>query len=85
LANKKIKSLFDLCAKSAIQHSPEMKVYYTRRLEEGKNKMSTINIIRNKLLSRIFAVVERQTPYVDIMKYAAWNVNNFCLFHFVLS
>jgi transposase len=71
LANKKIKSLFDLCAKSAIQHSPEMKMYYTRRLEEGKNKMSTINIIRNKLLSRIFAVVERQTPYIDIMKYAA--------------
>jgi transposase len=71
LANKKIKSLFDLCAKSAIQHSPEMKAYYKRRLEEGKNKMSTINIIRNKLLARIFAVIERQTPYVDIMKYAA--------------
>ncbi|WP_299673068.1 IS110 family transposase, partial [uncultured Polaribacter sp.] len=49
LANKKIKSLFDLCAKTAIQHSPEMKAYYHRRLDEGKNKMSTINIIRNKL------------------------------------
>ena len=71
LANKKIKSLFDLCAKSAIQHNPEMKAYYNRRLEEGKNKMSTINIVRNKLLSRIFAVVNRQTPYVDVMKYAA--------------
>lgn len=71
LANKRIKSLFDLCAKSAIQFNPEMKVYYNRRLDEGKNKMSTINIIRNKLLARIFAVVERRTPYVDIMKYAA--------------
>ena len=71
LANKKIKSLLDLCAKSAIQYNPEMKIYYNRRLEEGKNKMSTINIIRNKLLSRIFAVVQRQTPYVDITKYAA--------------
>ena len=71
LANKKIKSLFDLCAKSAIQHSPEMKSFYNRRVDEGKNKMSTINIVRNKLLSRIFAVIERQTPYVDIMKYAA--------------
>ena len=71
LANKKIKSLLDLCAKSAIQYSPEMKAYYNRRLKEGKNKMSTINIIRNKLLSRIFAVVQRQTPYVDITKYAA--------------
>ena len=71
LANKKIKSLFDLCAKSAIQHSPEMKTFYNKRVDEGKNKMSTINIVRNKLLSRIFAVIERQTPYVDIMKYAA--------------
>ncbi len=33
--------------------------------------MSTINIIRNKLLSRVFAVVNRETPYVDFMKYAA--------------
>ena len=71
LANKKIKSLFDLCAKSAIQHNWEMKNYYNKRIDEGKNKMSTINIIRNKILSRIFAVVERKTAYVDLMKYAA--------------
>ena len=71
LANKKMKSLFDLCAKSAIQYNLEMKTYYNRRVEEGKNKRSTINIIRNKLLSRIFAVVNRKTPYVDVMKYAA--------------
>ena len=71
LANKKIKSLLDLCAKVAIQHNSEMKQYYQRRLALGKNKMSTINIIRNKILARIFAVVERKTPYVDFMKYAA--------------
>lgn len=71
LANKKIKSLLDLCAKGAIQYNPEMKAFYKRRVNEGKNKMSTINIIRNKLLSRIFAVVNRETPYVDFMKYAA--------------
>lgn len=71
LANKKIKSLFDMCAKSAIQNNPEMKIFYHRRLEQGKNKMSTINIIRNKLLSRIFATIKRQTPYVDVLKYAA--------------
>lgn len=71
LANKKIKSLLDLCAKSAIQNNSEMKNYYERRLLEGKNKMSVINIIRNKILSRIFAVIERKTPYVDFMKYAA--------------
>ena len=71
LANKRIKSLLDLCAKSAIQCNLEMKNYYNKRVEQGKNKMSTINIIRNKLLSRIFAVVNRNSPYVDLMKYAA--------------
>lgn len=71
LANKKLKSLFDMCAKSAIQNNPEMKIFYNRRVEQGKNKMSTINIIRNKLLSRIFATIKRQTPYVDVLKYAA--------------
>lgn len=71
LAQKKVKSLLDLCAKSAIQFNSEMKKYYQQRIEKGKNKMSTINIIRNKMLSRIFAVVERKTPYVDFMKYAA--------------
>jgi len=71
LANKKIKSLLDLSAKSAIQHNYEMKKYYLKRLELGKNKMSTINIVRNKLVARIFAVIKRGTPYVDTMKYAA--------------
>ena len=71
LANKKIKTLLDLCAKSAIQHSPEMKIYYAKRINLGQNKMSTINIIRNKLLARIFAVIKRKSPYVDILKYAA--------------
>lgn len=71
LANKKIKSLLDMCAKTSIQHNPEMKVYYQKRIAEGKNKMSTINIVRNKLVARIFAVVKRQQPYVNLMKYSA--------------
>ena len=71
LANKKIKSLLDQCAKNAIIHNNEMKLFYEKRLEKDKQKMSTINIIRNKLLARIFAVVTRNTPYVNIMKYAA--------------
>ena len=71
LANKRMKTLLSNCAVSAIQHNPEMKRYYQRRVAEGKNEMSTKNIIRNKLLARIFAVIERQTPYVDTLKYVA--------------
>ena len=71
LANKQIKSLLDLCAKSSIQHNAEMKQYYNNRIESGKNKMSTINIVRNKLVSRMFAVIARNEPYINLMKYAA--------------
>jgi hypothetical protein len=48
-----------------------MKNYYQKRLAEGKNKMSSLNIIRNKLLARAFAVVNRNSSYVDTLKYAA--------------
>lgn len=71
MANLKMKSLLSNCATSAITCSPEMKEYYKRRLEAGKDKMSTINIVRNKILGRIFAAVKRGTPYVDTMKYKA--------------
>jgi len=71
LANKRIKTLLSCCATSAIQFNPEMRMYYQKRVAEGKNEMSTLNIIRNKLLARIFAVVQRGTPYVDVYKFAA--------------
>lgn len=71
LANKKVKAMIHMCAITAIQYNPEMKAYYERRIATGKSKMSTINIIRNKLIARIFAVIKRQTPYVNTMKFAA--------------
>ena len=64
-ADKRMKTLLDLSAKSAIQYDKELKEYYLRRLEKGKSKMSTINIVRNKILYRMFAVIKRQTPYVE--------------------
>jgi transposase len=71
LANKRIKSLLTMCAETSIQHNPEMRLYYQRRVAEGKNKMSTINILRNKIIARIFAVVDRKSPYVETFKFAA--------------
>ncbi|WP_373056377.1 IS110 family transposase [Zunongwangia sp. H14] len=71
LANTEGKALLHLCAAGSIQYNPELKAYYENRVSQGKNKMSTLNIIRNKLLSRAFSIVGRGTPYVDIMKYAS--------------
>ena len=63
LANKKIKTLLHMAAMSAITAKGELQVYYKRKIKEGKNKMSVINAIRNKLIQRIFAVIKRLTPY----------------------
>ena len=71
LANKKAKCLLDLAAKSAMVHDPELKAFYQRRIDAGKNKRSTINIIRNKILYRIFAVIKRQTPFQKNYQHAA--------------
>lgn len=71
LANKEAKTLLNLCAFTAVQWNPEMKAYYNRRIKKGKSKMSTTNIIRNKILARAFAVVQRGTLYVNTMKYAS--------------
>jgi transposase len=70
-ANKRLKSLLSNAACTSIQYNPEMKIYYEKRLQEGKSKMSTQNIIRNKIVARVFAVVKRGTPYVDTYKFAA--------------
>ena len=71
LSNRQIKKLIHLVAICACAYNPELKVYYKRRVGEGKNKMSTLNVIRNKLIARMFAVVNRGTAYVDLMKHAA--------------
>ena len=70
-ANKKAKHLLNLAASSAIQHNKELKEYYQRRVSEGKSKMGSLNIIRNKLLDRMFAVVKRQTAYQENISIAA--------------
>ena len=69
-ANKQLKSLLNMAAMNAIKINGEFKQYYIRRKQEGKNNMITLNLIRNKLLSRMFAVVKRQSPYVDLYKFA---------------
>jgi transposase len=65
LADKRMKSVLDMAAKSSIQYDKELRQYYLRRTESGKSKMSTLNVVRNKLLYRMFAVIKRQTPFIE--------------------
>lgn len=71
LGDRKMKSLLSMASVSAIQHDSELRIYYKRKLAEGKDKMLAINNVRNKLISRAFAVVKRGTPYVVLQNYAA--------------
>lgn len=64
MANKTLKTLLTMGAVSIINSKNDLSMYYHRKIAEGKNKMSTINAVRNKIIHRIIAVVERQTPYI---------------------
>lgn len=66
MANKTLKKLLHMAAMAAIRSDKEIKAYYIRKVEEGKNKMSVLNAIRNKLVHRIMAVLKRKTPYVAL-------------------
>jgi transposase len=66
LANKEAKTLLNLGACCAIRHDPELKMYFNKRVEAGMRKMSCINIIRSKLVARMFAVIKRNSPYLPV-------------------
>lgn len=70
LANKQIKSLLSNGAISAIQHDPQIRMYYQRKIKEGKMEGVVINNVKNKLVARVFAVVKRGTPFVKLSTYA---------------
>jgi transposase len=63
MANKTMKSLLHLGARSAIQSSPEIKQYYHRKCAEGKPKMSVLNAVCNKLISRVFVCINNNRLY----------------------
>lgn len=71
LADKRMKSLLDRAACSAIVCDTELKAFFERRSAMGKAKKSTINIIRNKIIYRMFAVIKRQSQFVSEFKRAA--------------
>lgn len=62
-ADKQIKTILHMAAMSAIRLDNDLRIYYLRKVEEGKNKMSVLNAVRNKIIHRIFAVIKNQTIY----------------------
>ena len=66
-ANKTLKCVIHMAAVSVITRKGELQDYYLRKVAEGKNKMSVINAIRNKLVLRVFACVRDKRPYQKIL------------------
>lgn len=64
--NKTIKTLLNNGANSAIRYDGQMRKYYQRKREQGKDHKVIVNAICCKLVNRMFAVVKRQTPYVEV-------------------
>jgi len=65
---------FSPCVQTAVYAKTcfqKIKKLIQKKHRGQKKKMSTLNIIRNKLVFRVFAVVKRQTPYVDLTTFAA--------------
>lgn len=72
LANKKLKSLLHMGALSAVRYDPELKSFYERRQAEGKHHLCIMNIVKNKLLSRVWAVVKRGEKFMQKEDYQAF-------------
>lgn len=66
LRNKTLKAILIKGAISAVQHDPQLKTYYNRKIKEGKHHMSVINAVANKLVLRIFAVAKRKEPFIKL-------------------
>jgi len=61
--NSKMKSLLTTCALSIINTDSDLGRYYHRKKASGKEHMSIMNAMRNKLILRVFAVVRKNTMY----------------------
>jgi transposase len=65
MANKELKGLLFMGARSAAASNKEYKAYYERKTKEGKHYNSVINAISSKILLRAVAVIKKGEPYVD--------------------
>ena len=71
LVDKKIKAMLHLAAINAIRTDKELKDYYQRKKKEGKYSLLVLNNVKFKLIERIFAAVNRNTEFVNTIKFSA--------------
>jgi len=47
---------------------PELRIYYERKTEEGKEYGTVMYAVKFKIINRAFAIINRKTPYVALRK-----------------
>ena len=66
---KLLKADLSQAAKSATIWDKEISEYYIRKIKEGKAYGVVLNAVKFKLVCRMFAVVKRGTPFVELKTY----------------
>lgn len=66
MGNKSTKTLLHLAAMSSVAMKGELSDFYHRKVSEGKNKMTALNAVRNKLIHRVFSCVRDGRKYEKI-------------------
>lgn len=72
-ANQTMKALLHLAAVSAATHMKESEYrdYFERKTKEGKHVMCVLNVVRAKLVHRMFSVIRRDAEYTKTYKPAS--------------
>ncbi|RIV51577.1 IS110 family transposase [Flagellimonas taeanensis] len=63
MADKKLKSLLFLAAKTAVTHNKEYSLYAERKKLEGKPYFLIMNNVSNKMLRTVYGVIQSRKPY----------------------
>ena len=53
----------------AIRYDPGIRTYWERKKAEGKHSGVVLNAVKFKLILRMFAVIKRQKPYIEMQAY----------------
>jgi transposase len=68
IGNKEMKKMLHLAALGSARPGDSLfKAYYRRKVQEGKNKMSVLNAVRNKIVRVIFACVRDRKPFEELI------------------
>lgn len=70
MGDRQAKADLTEAAKAAIAHDRELKLYYERKKQQGKEHGVIMNAVKFKLIERMFAVVKRGTPFVRLSTYS---------------